>query len=125
MKYLNVPLPAALALLLAACVSPQPVSYQRDVYPVLENNCLECHTPPEGRGYIKVQLNMESYETLMQGTIYGPVIVPGDSRHSILSMLVEGRADASMRMPHMREIPLSAHEIDVLRQWIDQGARNN
>ena len=68
---------------------------------------------------------MESYEDLMQGTIYGPVVVPGDSRHSILSMLVEGRADSSMRMPHMREIPLSAHEIDVLRLWIDQGARNN
>ena len=64
---------------------------------------------------------MESYESLMEGTIYGPVIVPGDSRHSIFNMLVEGRLDASMRTPH----PLTAKEIETLRLWGDQGAVNN
>jgi hypothetical protein len=61
----------------------------------------------------------------MQGTYYGPVIVPGDSRHSILNMLVEGRANASMRMPHGRGEPLTQQEIEVLRLWVEQGAQNN
>jgi hypothetical protein len=52
------------------------------------------------------------------------VIVPGDSRHSILNILVEGRADPSMRMPHGRK-PLNSEEIEVLRVWVEQGARNN
>jgi hypothetical protein len=60
----------------------------------------------------------------MRGTRYGPVVVPGDSRHSILIMLVEGRADQSIRMPHGKA-PLGTFEIEVLRQWIAQGARNN
>jgi len=68
---------------------------------------------------------MESYRSLMQGTLYGPVIVPGNSRKSILNMLVEGRADASLRMPHQRDTPLTAEEIGILRLWVDQGARDN
>jgi len=116
---------AVLLTYLAACASQPRMSYRRDVYPILENNCLACHTPPQGKGYLKTRLNMQSYATLMQGTLYGPVILPGDSRHSILNMLVEGRVDASMRMPHGRAEPLTQHEIEVLRLWVEQGARNN
>ena len=68
---------------------------------------------------------METYHALMQGTRYGPVIVPGESRHSILNMLVEGRADASLRMPHGQDEPLLDKEIEMLRLWVDQGARDN
>jgi len=116
---------AVLTTFLAGCASQPQVSFQRDVYPILENNCLACHVPPQGKGYVKTRLNMQSYDTLMQGTLYGPVIVPGDSRHSVLNMLVEGRVDASMRMPHGRDEPLTPHEIEVLRLWVKQGAQNN
>jgi len=81
--------------------------------------------PPDGEGYLKTQLSMESYRSLMQGTLYGPVIVPGDSMKSILNRLIEGRADASLRMPHHRSEPLTAQEIRLLRLWINQGARDN
>lgn len=125
MNHCYVHMCVALLVSLAGCTSQPRMSFQRDVYPVLETNCLFCHTPPEGEGYLKTGLNMQSYETLMQGTRYGPVIQPGDSSHSILNMLVEGRADASMRMPHGRNEPLTPHEIEVLRMWVEQGARNN
>lgn len=114
-----------LLMFLAGCASQPSVSFQEEVYPILENNCLACHTPPHGKGYLKTRLNMQSYETLMQGTLYGQVILPGDSRHSILNMLVEGRVEASMRMPHERDEPLTLHEIEVLRLWVEQGAQNN
>jgi hypothetical protein len=116
---------AVLVTFLVGCASQPRVSFQQDVYSILGNNCLTCHTPPQGKGYLKTRLNMQSYETLMQGTVYGPVIMPGDSRHSILNMLVEGRVDASMRMPHGRDEPLTQHEIEVLRLWVEQGAHNN
>ena len=60
----------------------------------------------------------------MRGNFYGPVIIPGDSRHSVLNMLVEGRVDPSIRMPHGREA-LGSYEIEVLRLWVDFGALNN
>jgi Planctomycete cytochrome C len=92
---------------------------------IFEANCLDCHLPPSGEGYITSGLDLETYETLMKGTLYGPVILPGDSRHSILNMLVEGRADASLRMPHIKDHPLADKEIEILRCWVDQGAINN
>lgn len=72
-----------------------------------------------------VGLSMESYNSLMQGTIYGSVIIPGDSRRSILNKLVEGRAGDIMRMPHNRKDPLTEDEIQALRLWVNQGALNN
>lgn len=116
---------AICGLSLSACNSTGTVSYRRDVYPVLKENCLACHVRPSGKGYLAVGLSMESYESLMRGTIYGPVLIPGNSRRSILTMLVEGRADPSMRMPHQSDERLRPEEIATLRLWVDQGARNN
>lgn len=68
---------------------------------------------------------MTSYETLMYGTFYGPVVVPGDSRRSILNKLVEGRAGNYMRTPHDRNDALTEEEIKALRLWVNQDAKNN
>ena len=110
-----------LFLALAGCVTQPRISYQHDVAPILGAKCLECHLPPKGTGYLKSGLSMSSYESLMQGTIFGPVIIPGDSRHSVLNMVVEDRLNTSMRPPQ----PLTTEEITILRLWVDQGAKNN
>ena len=109
----------------AGCRTQPQISFRDDVYPILQENCVDCHTPPRGSGYRKTGLSLANYSSLMAGTIYGPVIVPGDSNRSILNMLVEGRADASMRMPHDRKEALSADEIRILNLWVTQGAHDN
>ena len=124
-KRIDVRVITVMILLVGGCVKKEPqVSFRDDVQPILRSNCIECHIPPNGEGYLKTGLSMATYGDLMRGSIYEPVIVPGDSRHSILNMLVEGRADSSMRMPHGRK-PLKAEEIKILRVWVGQGARNN
>lgn len=117
----------SITLILAAtgCQTQPQISYRTDVQPILEDNCMHCHTPPGGKGYKKTGLSMADYKSLMAGTVYGPVIVPGDSRKSILNMLIEGRADTSMRMPHDADKPLTDQEIRILHLWVEQGARNN
>jgi hypothetical protein len=112
-------------ILLAGCAAQQTISYRQDVYPLLEANCLKCHKPPDGEGYLKTGLNMETYRSLMRGTLYGPVIIPGNSKTSILNMLVEGRADASLRMPHELKEPLTEWQIRILQLWVNQGAKDN
>jgi cytochrome c len=108
--------------MLAAC-SPRNVSYSADVQPVLKKYCLECHTPG-GAGYNASGFDMSSYETLMKGGKYGAFVLPGDPLTSTLNMLVEGRADPSIRMPHGRE-KLGEREIEVLKVWVQEGAKNN
>lgn len=102
----------------------QEVSYAADVRPILQKYCADCHVAGEP-GYEASGLSMESYETLMKGTRYGPVVRPGDSLDSVLTMLVEGRADPSIKMPHGDRPGPTEAEIKMLSLWVDQGAKNN
>jgi hypothetical protein len=108
--------------LLGAC-SPRDISYSADVRPILEKYCLDCHVPG-GAGHAASGFDMSSYESLMKGGNFGPFVIPGDPLTSTLNMLVEGRADPSIRMPHGRGA-LTEDEIETLRVWVQQGARNN
>jgi hypothetical protein len=40
-------------------------------------------------------------------------------------VLMEGRADPSISMPHGAMKPVRKADIDTIRAWIDQGAKNN
>ena len=104
--------------------SQKQLSYSRDIRPILERNCLECHNP-NGTGFAASGLSMESYESLMKGTHFGPVINPGDALSSTLLLLVSGKADESIRMPHDNRKPLNHDEIEKLNTWVAQGAKNN
>ena len=112
-----------LALFVAAGCAEKQVSFSKDVMPILEKNCLGCHKAG-GTGYIASGLSMESYDNLMKGTKFGPVITPGYSFSSTLQILVEHKADSSINMP--RDLPrLSQDNIELLGKWINQGAKNN
>lgn len=101
----------------------EPISFQGQVFPIIKNNCLACHRPG-GEGYEASGLSMETYDDLMKGTKYGPIIVPGGAFISNFNVLVEGRADPSIQMPFhgTRLRPLL---LRILRQWVDEGAENN
>jgi len=49
---------------IVGCATRPQVSYQRDVYPVLEAKCIGCHIPPHGEGYKKAGLDLAGYDTL-------------------------------------------------------------
>ena len=104
-----------------ARAADQVVSYELDVYPIISSRCVECHQPG-GDGYQASGLDMSTYEGLMKGTKYGPVIVPGDSLTSNLNVLIEGRAQ--VQMPHDQR-PLLKAQQGIIRDWVKQGAKNN
>ncbi len=103
----------------------QQVSYRNDITPIIHDKCIECHTPPNGSGYRSTGLLMESYEDLIQGSVYGPIIVSGDSQRSVLNMLVEGRAGKVRKILHNSNNALTENEINLFKDWVEQGALNN
>ncbi|WP_455376245.1 c-type cytochrome domain-containing protein [Kaarinaea lacus] len=103
---------------------PETVSYARDVAPILQTHCLKCHNL-EGDGYKVSGLNMESYGTLMDGTKFGPVIVPGNSISSTLVRVINGKADPAITMPHGGLQLIKEQEVKKIAHWIDQGAKDN
>lgn len=116
------------ALLLAsqsyATTVPQEESFKKDVSPILHDYCLNCHKP-KGMGYEKNGLDMRTYKSLMKGTKFGPVIKPGDSFTSVLIMAIQGRVHPSIKMPYGVEGGLSKDKIEVIKKWVDQGAKDN
>ena len=114
----------ALSALAIGCDQEPQVSFSQDVQPILQTNCGECHSTG-GAGLEKSGLDMSSYDGLMKGTRFGPVIQPSDSVSSTLVLLVEGKADPSIKMPHGEGKSLSDSEIATIKSWIDQGAKNN
>jgi|SaaInl7_135m_RNA_FD_contig_31_1776832_length_655_multi_7_in_0_out_0_1 hypothetical protein len=115
----------AICMLLPASVSgaSEPVSFSRQVYPIIATHCLDCHKTG-AEGFEKSGLNLETYEGLMTGTKFGPIIVPGDAFMSNFNAIVEGRTDPSIQMPFHGE-KLRRLVIDILHRWVDQGALNN
>jgi mono/diheme cytochrome c family protein len=119
---------AALAVITGAGVAgcsttPRTVSYQRDVAPLLADNCAACHGPG-APGLEASGFGVESYQAVTTGGRSGPVIKPGDPGASRLVTLIEGR-DPTLRMPHVSGMKLTASQIATIRRWIEQGARND
>jgi len=115
---------AVSALLLVGCGGgPATVSFKGDVKPLLDKYCSECHTPggagAEASGFVTA-----TYDSVMKGTKFGPVVVASDPLSSSLYRLVAGKVDPSIRMPHGKEA-LSQEEILKVEHWIEQGAKNN
>jgi hypothetical protein len=109
--------------LLCACSreSSTTVTYS-DVKPIFEQYCVSCHKPGQP-GYETSGLSLQSYDEIMKGTHFGPVVLPGDPRTSALMMLIEGRADPSIRMPHGDAPKPAKADIDRIRAWIEGGAK--
>jgi len=110
------------AATLAAC-SKSEVSYSKDVQPILSKYCYECHTTGK-EGAQASGFDMTTYESLMKGGKFGPLVKPGDAFTSTLNMLVEGRVHPSIRMPHGKE-KMSEADTEILKKWVDEGAKNN
>ncbi len=111
---------AALSLLLLAPAGPAadaPVSYSRDVKPLLAGRCYACHGPDEGKRKAKLRLDLRD-EALKKA------VKPGNAAASpLVQRIASTDADEVMPPPHAKKEPLSPAQIDLLRRWIDQGAR--
>jgi hypothetical protein len=117
-------LPIAMAGALTGCAREEAVSFSQDVKPIIDKNCLACHKEG-GEGFEASGFSMLTYDDLMKGTKFGPMIISGDSAGSNMIVLMEGRADPSISMPHGSMDPVRKADIDTLRLWVDQGAKNN
>ena len=92
------------------------VDFARDIYPILQRHCIECHGEDTQEG----QLRLDARAPFLEGGISGRVVVPGAPDRSVLwQRIIE--TDPERRMPQDAE-PLGLQERDVLRRWILEGA---
>ena len=92
------------------------VDYYRDIRPILEAHCFDCHRGGQAKG----GLRLDDRQSMLQGgDADGPAIVPGDVDASALMLRIT--ADEDIIMPPKGD-PLGAGEVDLLKRWIQDGA---
>lgn len=111
----------ALFLLLAMTpTGDPPVSFDRDVRPILSNNCFECHGPDTNKRKAKLRLDLEEELFSLRGEAY--VITPGEPLKSELFLRITDE-DPEFRMPPTEfRHSLESEEIETIRRWIAEGA---
>jgi len=112
------------AVLIAGCwlgmttaASSAEVDFERDVLPLLQQHCLDCHGPETAESHLRLD---SAVHALRGGDSGEPAIVPGQSGESYLMARVLHQ-EPSKRMPPEAP-PLNADEISRLKRWIDNAA---
>jgi len=94
-----------------------PISYSRDIKPILAARCYACHGPDEGRRKAKLRLDVREIAVKK-------AIKPGDpAGSSLIERVTSSDADEAMPPPTSKKGALTAEQIDLLKRWIEQGAK--
>ena len=113
-----------LGLLIAALISyrmfrPLPqVDFSTDVKPIFNKKCIACHGGVKAKAGFSVLFREDALAITESGK---PAIIPGDAAASEMIRRITAN-DPEERMPYKHE-PLSKDEINILKRWINQGAK--
>jgi hypothetical protein len=114
---------------LAAQVS-DPVSFKRDIVPLLKVRCAVCHLTGDEAGHMALH-PAAAYKNLVGvASVESPLlrVKPGAPDQSYIVAKLEGRqiqaGGQGVRMP-MDGDPLTADEVQQIRRWIGAGARDD
>ncbi len=95
----------------------QEIKFQRDIAPILENRCWDCHNQESHEG----ELRLDTRQGMLQGGGSGvAAVIPGKPDQSYLIEVIS-HLDPDLKMPPEQE-QLPRQEIELLTQWIKQGA---
>jgi mono/diheme cytochrome c family protein len=98
-----------------------PVSFNREVLPILAEHCFACHGPDEAGRKGGLQLHVRE-AALGRRKSGGQVIVPGDAEGSLLMQRVLAEDADEVMPPPESGARLTEREVEILRRWIGDGA---
>jgi hypothetical protein len=110
-------LPIALLLTLVATGAEKPVSYYRDLTPVLKRSCTGCHHP----GKLKGELDLTTYAAFAKGGKHGAGFAAGQPTNSIVIDEISGDEPS---MPKEGDA-LTKAEVALFTRWIVEGAKDD
>ncbi|HSY43046.1 MAG TPA: c-type cytochrome domain-containing protein, partial [Candidatus Acidoferrum sp.] len=94
------------------------IDFDRDIRPILEDNCLRCHGPQKPKSHFRLDYRDGA---LAGGDDNTNDIVPDDSTNSLLIAYVAHQVPDMEMPPVGRGKQLTPEQISLLRAWIDQG----
>ena len=98
------------------------VSFSKEVYPLLKAKCLKCHEKDDENPN---NFAMDNYQLLRTSGTTKDMIVPGDAAKSYFIVKLLPKPPKGAQMPIFSKKKLTDEEVDLLKRWIDQGAKEN
>ncbi len=97
-----------------------PVDFEKEILPILKNNCLACHN----KTTTKADLILETPQDILKGGESGKVIVPKRSSDSLLLKIASHQVKPMMppKNNKVQASDLTPEELGLIKLWIDQGA---
>src|SRR5215207_7166902 len=105
-----------LLLMSSAIQAQSKIEYNRDVRPILAENCFACHGPDSASRKAKLRLDQRE-DAISMGAI-----VPGKAKESTLVERVHADNPKEIMPPPKTLKKLAAAEKDILKRWINEGA---
>ncbi|MGB1128654.1 MAG: PSD1 and planctomycete cytochrome C domain-containing protein [Haloferula sp.] len=96
------------------------VSFNRDIRPILSENCFHCHGPDSDAR--EAGLRLDTFEGAVEGGDGGPAIVPGKAGESLLLERVHSSDPTEVMPPRDSNRSLSEDQKKTLKRWINEGA---
>lgn len=108
---------ALLTVLWNSLQSHKRVDFSTQIKPILNNKCITCHGGVKQNGGFSLLFQEDVFAKTKSGK---PAIIPGDAANSELIKRIK-EDDPELRMPYEKP-KLSKEEIELLTQWINEGA---
>lgn len=99
---------------------PEKIDFARDVMPLIESQCLECHNSRDASR--NAGLNLETRKLAMTTGRQPPVIRPGDPKNSLLIKALKLDPVHPISMPPAPDKIWGAR-LEILEKWIREGAK--
>jgi len=97
-------------------VVAEPIDFNRDIRPILSNNCYACHGPDKDNNLADLRLD------LRDAAIAAEALVPGDSDNSeMIRRILVDDPDEIMPPPDAHKT-LTPEQKELLARWVDEGA---
>ena len=97
------------------------VDFNRDVRPILSDNCFACHGPDDKHRMANLRLDTE--EGLFANRGAYQIIAPGDPDKSRLLARINAANRATRMPPPQAGTTLTEAQIAMIRKWVEQGAK--
>ena len=98
-------------------VGADPVNFDKQILPIFKEQCFDCHGPKKQESGLRLDRRQDA----LAGGDTGPAIVPGDVSSGLLLKYVQSE-DAEQVMPPKGD-RLTRQQIELLRRWIEDGAK--
>ncbi len=97
-------------------VTAKELTFANDIAPVLKTACVECHGEAKQAGDFRAD---SLAAVLKGGKTYGKSVTPGNLKSPLV--IIASGLDEDLPLPEKHKLP--ANQVDLIKKWVEQGAK--